>query len=203
MSRDAFKSQGLILHDALAGEQEDIRNLCQFGWMEWMHYRDDKNNFPDHKERQRKELGHSKGVCNMMCQWKLKRSVVVIVRSTLSPITVAEKNIRVEEDRQKLFPCILHKRVHTSQTPAGTLIPSNRKANSKPYENDEESSKAVIEIEVTACDNKEVNHQPYRGKVKAITLQHDGIIIITCNENTILNTLTYDVEFDMVMSGNI
>ena len=50
-SMDAFKLQGLTLQTILTEEQANISNLCQFGWFKWVCYRDDKKNFPEHKER--------------------------------------------------------------------------------------------------------------------------------------------------------
>ena len=59
----------------------------------------------------------------------MQPSGVVIVRSTSRLLMVAEKNSKVEEEKQKIFLHILHKRIGTSQKHTGTGIPSNRKAN--------------------------------------------------------------------------
>ena len=40
-------------------------------------------------------------------------------------------------------------------------MPSNRKENVEPYEDDEESSEPESELEITAENGKEVNYQPY------------------------------------------
>ena len=61
-SRNIFKLQCLTPHASLTREQSDISNLCQFGWFEWVYYRDDKKNFPEHKERIGKALGPIKGI---------------------------------------------------------------------------------------------------------------------------------------------
>ena len=91
-------------------------------------------------------------------------------------------------------------------------MPSNRKENVEPYDDNEESSEPEPgpELEVTVESNKEINQQPYpdklfhkevtlkcddliqRGKVKRITLSTSGSVTGSCNENIILNALTCD-----------
>ena len=212
-SRNMFKLQGLIPHTALIGEYSGISNLCQFCWFEWIYYRDDKKNFPEHKERLGKSLGSRKGVGNEMCQWVLQPSGEVIERRTVIPLTVTEINNKVESEKQKLFLRILHKNIGISHTPAGKETPSNRKANVEPYEDDEDSSDSNPDLEVTIDNNKEFNQKFYhdrlthsevtlqrdtlkqRGKVKGTTVSPDGSIIGTRDDNPILNTLTHDIEF--------
>ena len=75
-----------------------------------------------------------------MRQWKLKPSGVLIARSPMLPLTVAEKNSKAEEEKQKISLCIVHKHISTSHAPVVTEAPSNVKANVEPYEDDEESS---------------------------------------------------------------
>ena len=48
-SRDAFKLQGLTPRANLIVDQSDISNSCQFGWFEWICYRDNKKHFLGHK----------------------------------------------------------------------------------------------------------------------------------------------------------
>ena len=149
-----------------------------------------------------------------MCQWVLQPSGEVIARRTLLPLTVSEINSKIESEKQKIFLRILHKKIGTSHTPAGTEAASNRKANVEPYEDDEDSSNSDPDLEVTVVSNKEVNQQPYydrlmhsevtlqrdnltqRGKVKERNLSPDGSAIGTHNDNHVLNSLMYDVEFE-------
>ena len=55
---------------------------------------------------------------------------------------------------------ILHERIGTSKTPTGTGVPSNRKENVEPYNDNQESSEPMTEIEVTTDGSKEVNWEP-------------------------------------------
>ena len=112
--RNIFKLQGLTPHNTLTGEQSCISNLCQCGWIEWVYYLDDKKNFSEHKERLGKALGPSKGIGNEMCQWVLQPSSQVIARRAVSPLTLAENNSKIEEDKHKIFLQILHKKIGTA-----------------------------------------------------------------------------------------
>ena len=53
--------QGQTLHTDITGEQLGISNLYQFGHVEWLYRRDDKKNFPEHKERLEKPYVPVKG----------------------------------------------------------------------------------------------------------------------------------------------
>jgi hypothetical protein len=82
-----------------------------------------------------------------------------------------------------------------------------------PYEDDIEDPRVLPDIEDVTNNNSDVNQQPMhdrlihadvtlqrnnqliRGKVKGRSLAPDGSIIGYYNDNPVLNTLTYDVEF--------
>ena len=102
-SRDSFKLQGSNPHTTVTGDQGDISNLCQFDWYEWVHYRNNKAQFPHNKERLGKVLGPSKGVGNEMCQWILEANGEVIPRSTVRPLTIAEKHDPKESMKNLYF----------------------------------------------------------------------------------------------------
>ena len=95
-----------------------------------------------------------------MCQWVLQPSGQVIARHTVCPLTVAENNSKIEEDKQKIFLQILHKKIGTAHNPTGTEAASNRKANIEPYEDNEDSSDSDPDLEATVDVNNEVNQQP-------------------------------------------
>ena len=148
-----------------------------------------------------------------MCQWVLQPSGEVIARRTVRPLTAAEKNSKIEAEKQNLFIRILHKKIGTSHMPTGIESSSSRMENVDLYEDDEDSSDSEPDLEVTVDPGKEVNQQPYydrllhsevtlqrdnfiqREKFKGRTLSSDGNVIDTYNDNILLNTLTYDVEF--------
>ena len=45
-SKDLFHFQGQTPHFATFGEEGDISNICQFGWYEWVYFRETTAKFP-------------------------------------------------------------------------------------------------------------------------------------------------------------
>ena len=96
-----------------------------------------------------------------MCQYALQPSGQVIARCTLYPLTVAENNSKIEEEKKKIFLHFLHKKIGTAHKPKGAEAASNRRANIEPYENNKDSSNSDPDLEATVDTNKEVNQQHY------------------------------------------
>ena len=88
-----------------------------------------------------------------MCQWAFQTSGQVIVRHIVLPLTAAETNSKIEEDKQKIFLQILHKKIGMSHSPAGTEEASNRKVNIESYEDNDDSSDSDPDLEVTIDAN--------------------------------------------------
>ena len=53
-------------------EQDDILNICQFGWHEWVYARDGLEPFPQMAEALSHFLGPANNEGNKMTQWVLK-----------------------------------------------------------------------------------------------------------------------------------
>ena len=87
-SRNNFKLQESNPHTSVTGEQGVIRNICQFDWYEWVHYRNNAAQFTHNKERPGKVLEPSKGFGNEMCQWMLEANGEIMPRSTVRPLTM-------------------------------------------------------------------------------------------------------------------
>ena len=81
----------------------------------------------------------------------------VIARRTVRPLTVVENNSKIEEEKQKIFLQILHKKIGTAHKPIGTEAVSNRKANVEPYEYNEDPSDSDPDLEATVDVNNEIN----------------------------------------------
>ncbi len=56
------------------GTDADISNLSQFGWYEWVYFREDSASFPFQKEQLGRCLGPAKNENNEMAQWVLKEN---------------------------------------------------------------------------------------------------------------------------------
>ena len=68
---------------ATLGEMGDISNLCQFGYYEWVYFRQKTPAFQFQKEELVICLGPTKNDVNDMFQWVLQKNGQVVPRLTL------------------------------------------------------------------------------------------------------------------------
>jgi hypothetical protein len=71
-AKTLFQLNGVNPHTFTFGTEADISNLCQYGWYEWVYFRDVKTSFPYQKECLGRCLGPAKNEGNAMAQWILK-----------------------------------------------------------------------------------------------------------------------------------
>ena len=72
MVGNLFQLKGCNTHFSVAGEKEDISNLCQFVWYEWCYYREKGEHLPFNHEVLGRVLDPTKGKGNKMAQRVLK-----------------------------------------------------------------------------------------------------------------------------------
>ena len=80
ITRQLFQEQGRIPHVCTYGVQGDIYNICNFGWYEWVYYRD-SGSFPENKEKLGRVLGPTVNEGNEMAQ------AVLVASSKVIPLT--------------------------------------------------------------------------------------------------------------------
>ena len=71
-AKDLFQLQGTTLHTITFGEEGDISNICQFGWYDWVYFRESVAVFPYLVEVLGRCLDPTKNEGNEMAQWVLK-----------------------------------------------------------------------------------------------------------------------------------
>ena len=82
-----FQFQGQTPNFVTFGEEGDISNICQFGWFEWVYFRETTGKvlFPSHV------LGRclvpAKNEGNEMTQWVLKQNGKIVPRQTIRKLT--------------------------------------------------------------------------------------------------------------------
>ena len=144
-----------------------------------------------------------------MCPWILTANGSIIPRMTIRPLTIIECYRNIEKRKQLIFLKAIESKLGTSINPEAT---TDTKSEFIPYEDNEKLPQIILDINVQINDNR-VNTQPVYnklinievtlqrrdilecGKIKGRSLVPDGSIIGTYNDNLILNTLYYDVEF--------
>ena len=215
-----FQVHGANPHTAVLSEQGDISNLCQFGFYEWCHYRDDLP-FPNDKERLGRCLGPARGEGNEMAQWILTSKATVVPRRSPRPLSVAELNSPNEEKIRAIFDAVIEKRYGNRFGMLETAKPSNNDGDDdnewEPYSDSEEEKWEVPEIEDTVdSQGRPLNQQPaydkvlnqeihlqleqgkpkQRGVVKRRAAGPDMMERGRYDENPILNSMIYEVECD-------
>ena len=113
--RPLFQAKGKTPHECTFGEQNDISNLCNFGWYQWVYYRD-FGSFPENKEKLGRLLGPCKNEGNAMSQSVLVASGTVITRRTVRSLRISEIHSETEKRKRKLFDDIILRKLGDSMS---------------------------------------------------------------------------------------
>ena len=217
-AKDRFTLHGMNPHTALTGEEADISNLCKFGWYEWCYYREKGNMFPFNKEVLGRVLGPATGAGNEMSQWVLKSNGKVVPRRSVRPLQVAEKHSGVEEQKRKIFDACIADRWGTSTIPPrpdGQAPADELEEKWEEWDGDgAEDPRVVPDIEdAVDANGRLLDQQPaydkiinaevllqcgdekQKAKVIGRALGPDGVTAGEYDDNPMLNSIVYDVEF--------
>ena len=81
----------------------DILDLVEFGWYQWIYYRDATTSFNLPEEELGKYLGPSKNVGSKISTWILKQNGEIVSRTTLCTLTDSELVIETEKAKRNVF----------------------------------------------------------------------------------------------------
>ena len=209
-AKNLFQLHGSNAHTATLGEEGDISSLATYGFYEWAYAREKTNKFPFNSEILCRVLGPARGEGNEMSQWVLKANGYVVPRRSVRPLTTAELHSDVEKEKQRIFDKCIQAKWGTSMTP-----PPVKSDEFEEYEDDEESPRRVPDIEdIVDSTGRVLDQQPAYdklinaeiamnldggvsyGKVKGRVVGADGGHIGTYDDNPILNSMVYEVEFN-------
>ena len=202
---DRFINEGEVPETLITGETSDISPLAQHGWYEWVMFRDTSVSFPDSKMVLGRYLGPSIDVGPAMTAKILKANGKVMHRGTYRALT--PKEIASEEhqkERQAFDASVLQKLGGVFK--AEDLADEDVEIPTYPlYEdNSGEAGEHCKEADVTPEEGDEFinadvllphNDTHVTGRVIARKRDADGELKGTRNENPILDTRTYQVEF--------
>ena len=208
--RPLFQNNGLSPTAATFGIQGDISNICNFGWFEWVYYRD-HGSFPENKQKLGRVLGPIQNEGNEMAQGVLTSKGTVIPRRTIRKLTPIELHSETEKRKRQLFDDIMRKKLGDAMVypakPSNTeYIPysDDVEPNSLqlPEENDPVNSDGTSAFEKPITDawiNSEVSlpqgEKLQNARVVGRSKDADGNIRGQYDNNPLLNSLSYDVEF--------
>ena len=158
------------------GMEADISNLCQFGWYEWVYFREDSASFPFQKEQLGRCLGPAKNEGNEMAQWVLKDNGKVLPRRTLRRLSTAELSLtnESEAERRMLFTTsvrgILGDSISLPAAPPPN--PMDEYWELEPYGDDVESPLAFLEADIINAAGK-----PFMAHLLTATLINAEVLL--------------------------
>jgi len=205
---DIYELNGQVPETVLSGQTADISPFVECSWYEWVKYYDSLNSYPDGKEVLGRWLGPSLDVGPAMTAKILRQNGHVIHRSTWRRLTQAEIDDPGERVLRDTYDAEISKRLGSSVTveslteldadavtPEYQLYQDDVEPESKPAPDVDDVTPEDLDTYVGASVNL-----PIGGTVKAGTVKHrarnaDGELIGKQNDNPILDTRIYQVEF--------
>jgi hypothetical protein len=218
-AKTMFKLHGTNAYTALTGEEGDISNLCQFKWYDWCYYREHKDGFPLTREILGRVLGPATGAGNEMCQWILKANGNVVPRRTVRPLKAEELHGPIDQKKREIFKELIVKRWGTSinkppPEPLDNDDDWDKGDDWEEYEDDNEPARVVPDIEdMVDSSGRLLNQQPAydklinaevqlqlgehmtSAKVKSRALDSNGSVVGNYDDNPMMNSIIYEVEF--------
>jgi hypothetical protein len=205
-------------HTLTTGDVADISNSCIHEFFGWCIYRNQGEDFPYQKKLLGRVLGPAKHVANEMAQYIVTHKGSIIPRRTVRPLTEEENKQPFIKHRKQLFMEMIRDKFGDSMSIADT---SNRPTIDSdedsidylPYEDEEEIPRTIPESEVLDFNGQPVNMKSITdqliglelnlpqgeammpAKVIGVSMDDNGKVIGNPNENPILNTTLYEVQF--------
>ena len=217
-AKKLFQLNGTNPHTATFGTEADISHLCQFGWYEWVYYRDQSASFPYPKECLGRCLGPAKNEGNAMAQWILNENGRVVVRRSVRRLTPHELSSSNESEVAKREAFTSSIRAHLGDSMSAPVNPLSDDPcddwDLDLYEDDEDGgAPSIPEADFVDAAGKPVLQQSFAdtlinaevllpheestalATVLRRTVDENGRMIGTYNDNPLLNTMVYDCVF--------
>jgi hypothetical protein len=211
-AKNIYQLNGQTPHFHVHGQEGDISALSTFGFYEFVYFRDHTQQFSLATEVLGRYLGPSLYTGNAMCCWILKGNGRIVSRRTIRPLTDIEHTSDVEiQKRNKFIELTIAKYGDGYLTPP-TVVKDEEEYD--PFADDEEYPSNIPEFsDPVDSSGKAINQQPAydkmiqaevrlpqngefkRGKVIGRSVDATGKTTGTYDENPILNSVIYDIEF--------
>ena len=214
LPKSLFQLNGSNPTAVTLGLQPDISNICQFDWYDWCYYRHEANGqFPFQKESLGRVLGPFRNEGNKMSQAVLQINGTIVPRQSCRPLTEAEWNSPIEQSMRNQFDNAIKSKYGDSITKPPSPSPDDAPSildfttdedDEIPPITDEDPlddsgvpiferpvNDILINAEILLPQGEEVKS----GKVVGRTKDDCGNPIGSYNQNPLLNTIIYDVEF--------
>ena len=209
-AHDIFKLNGRTPEAMMMGETPDISYICEFGWYDWVMFRDEVAPYPEPKLVLGRYLGPSVDVGPAMSARIIKANGQVVDRSTFRHLTADELQDEVHKATRDDFTKLLHEKLGSAATFADLTLggdggrsfllptPEHIPYDDVPFDILEEelmptpeSGDEYVNAEVMLPRGNAMQ----RGRVVKRKRDDDGNIVGTANANPILDTRVYEVMF--------
>ena len=199
-------------HTATTGETKDISDISKFGFFQWVMYYNKNTSYPQGRWCLGRALGPTKNVGNKMCQWILKTNGEIVARRTVHHLNAGEEvNPAFEAEKSEMMTYIYqrygspfrHKNVQPRRQQHDDFVPYEPVYDDEGFISSEMPGDAEFNGEsnlpVDAFVNMEVlmsqGGEERVARVVGRAVDENGELIGQHNDNPILNTLLYEVEF--------
>jgi len=218
-AKKLFQLNGTNPHTATFGSEADISHLCQFGWYEWVYFRDQSALYPYPKECLGRCLGPAKNEGNVMAQWILRENGKVIVRRSLRRLTPAElaPSNEAEKAKRDAFTLSIRAKLGDSLSPPPVPLSEDDIVTDwdlELYEDDTDGhAPKVPDADLLDAAGKPVQLQSFTdalinaevllphdessvlAKVMRRSVDENGRFMGTYSDNPLFNTAVYDCVF--------
>ena len=200
-----YEAGGQVPETIMTGGTADISHIGEYGWFDWVMFRDNLPTFPDDKMILGRYLGPATDIGSAMTAKILKANGQFVCRSTLRQLTQEELDSRVHQEARRKF----NESIDASLGPGSTdadfdaedLTPELPHMEDQETDNsDDETPDEVTPEAGDAYINAEISlpkgGSMARGRVIRRKRDVDGNPTGRESSNPILDTRVYDVEFD-------
>jgi len=206
-----YMTNGETPETIMTGQTADISHICEFGWFDWVMFRDNVPTFPDDRMILGRYLGPATDVGSALTAKILKSNGQFVCRSTLRHLTDEElqcpthKTLR--DDFMTSILAVLGRPARDSDFPAEDMTPDPD--HMEPLDLDpnftdlELKTDSDLKVSPEAADNyvgAEISFPRggilKRGRVTSRKRDLNGDLIGLANDNRILDTREYVVKFE-------
>ncbi|KAI2505177.1 Reverse transcriptase (RNA-dependent DNA polymerase) [Fragilaria crotonensis] len=210
-AHDIYKLNGQVPETIVSGETADISPLVQFGWYEWVMFRDTSVTYPDEAMVLGRDLGPAIDIGPAMTRKVLKANGEVVYRSTvrsLTPDEIADATARTAREKfTESVNKIFGEGFKYEDFASNPELESFDTPIYDRYDDDVDGAAPLVADDVDDDDvdtydqyigaevELPIGGRMMNAKVRGRKRMADGSVVGRANPNPILDTRTYEVEF--------
>ena len=113
-ANNVFELKGEVPRTVMKGETANITHLCEFGWYDWVYFRDNAVTYPDDNWVLGRWLGPSTDIGPALCAKILKENGRCVYRSSYRLLTEDEVNRPEERKKRESYDQMIHSKLGSS-----------------------------------------------------------------------------------------